>query len=231
MDYWAATMQDDCYLIAADGWKAETSRIVEKGKNGKERDKGWTCDLVPKAFVVARYFAKEQADIDELVVGLESVTARIAELEEEQGGEEGAFSEVDKVNKASVVARLKEIKGDKEAKDEVTVLNEWMKLGNEEGDLKKHLKDAETELDAAAYARYPTLTEAEIQTLVVDDKWLSVLDADIHGEIDRISRSLTQRVMELAERYETPLPKMAERIAALEAKVTSHLEKMGFAWN
>ena len=46
---------------------------------------------------------------------LESVTAQMAELEEEHGGEEGAFSELDKVNKANVTARLKEIKGDKEA--------------------------------------------------------------------------------------------------------------------
>ena len=48
MDYWSETMQDDCYLIAADGWKAETYRIIEKDKKGKERDKGWACDLVPK---------------------------------------------------------------------------------------------------------------------------------------------------------------------------------------
>jgi type I restriction enzyme M protein len=26
LDYWAEVMQDDCYLIAADGWKAETYR-------------------------------------------------------------------------------------------------------------------------------------------------------------------------------------------------------------
>jgi type I restriction enzyme M protein len=38
MDFWAETMQDDCYLIAADGWKAETSRIIVKDKNGKEKD-------------------------------------------------------------------------------------------------------------------------------------------------------------------------------------------------
>ena len=38
------------------------------------------------------------------------------ELEEEHGGEEGAFAELDKVNKANVTARLKEIKGDKDAK-------------------------------------------------------------------------------------------------------------------
>ena len=65
MDYWAETMQDDCYLIAADGWKAETYRIIEKDKKGKEKDKGWACDLVPKALIVARYFAQEQEAVDE----------------------------------------------------------------------------------------------------------------------------------------------------------------------
>ena len=63
MDYWAQTMQDDCYLIAADGWKAETYRIIETDKKGKEKDKGWTCDLIPKPLIVARYYAKEQAAI------------------------------------------------------------------------------------------------------------------------------------------------------------------------
>ena len=77
---------------------------------------------------------------------------------------------------------------------------------HEEADLKKQLKEAEADLDAKAYAKYPKLTEAEIKTLVVDDKWLAALDAAIHGEMDRISQALTQRVKELAERYETPMP-------------------------
>ena len=230
MDYWAATMQDDVYFIAADGWKAETSRIIEKDKKGKEKDKGWTCDLIPKPFIVARYFAKEQAAIDQLAADLESVTARLAEMEEEHGGEEGAFAELDKVNKANVAARLKEIKDDKDAKDEAVVLNDWLKLGDEESDLKKRFKDAEAELDAKAYAKYPKLTESEIKSLVVDDKWLAALDAVIHGEMDRVSQQLTQRVKQLAERYETSLPQAASRVTELELKVNRHLEKMGFAW-
>src|SRR5262249_16804984 len=51
LDYWAERMQDDCHLIAADGWKAETYPIVEKDKKGKEKKKGWACDLVPKALI------------------------------------------------------------------------------------------------------------------------------------------------------------------------------------
>jgi hypothetical protein len=58
MDYWAEVMQDDCYIVAADGWKAETYRILVENKQKKMVDKGWTCDLVPKDLVINRYFLK-----------------------------------------------------------------------------------------------------------------------------------------------------------------------------
>lgn len=228
MDYWSATMQDDCYLIAADGWKAETTRIVETNKKGKEVDKGWTCDLIPKPLIVARYFAAQQAAIREQEAALESLAAQMAEMEEEHGGEEGLFAELDKVNKANVTARLKEIKGDPEAKDEAAALNAWLKLCTQEADLKKALKELDAELDALAYAQYPKLSDADIKALVVEDKWLTAIDADIHSEMDRISQTLTQRVKELAERYETPLPALAGKVADLSAKVAAHLKKMGF---
>ncbi len=231
MDYWAETMQDDCYLIAADGWKAETTRVLVKNNKGKEVDRGWTCDLVPKALMVAGYFAAEQQAITKLEVELESITAQMIEMEEEHGGEEGALSELDKVNKANVTARLKEIQNGQAANEEAEVLNAWLKLSNQETDLKRTLKDAEADLDAKAYAKYPTLTEAEIQTLVVDDKWLAALDAAIHGEMDRISQSLTLRVKELAERYETPVPQQVSKVAELEQAVNCHLKQMGFSWN
>jgi type I restriction enzyme M protein len=230
MDYWAGTMQDDVYLIAADGWKAETRRIIEVDKKGKKKDRGWNCDLIPKPLVVARYLVKEQGALDQIAADLEDTSGRLAEMEEEHGGEEGAFAELDKVNKASVAARLKEIKGDKNAKDEVAVLNEWLKLNDQESDGKKRLKDADAALDAKAHAKYPKLTESEIKALVVDDKWLAALDAAIHGEMDRVSQQLTERVRELAERYETPLQQVTSRVTELEEKVNRDLEKMGFAW-
>jgi type I restriction enzyme M protein len=230
MDYWAETMQDDCYSIASDGWRAETYRIIEKDKKGKEKDKGWACDLIPKPLIVARYFDEEQKKIYELTDELENATARMTEMEEEHGGEEGAFSELDKVNRANVSVRLREIKDDKDAKEEAKILAEWLKLSDQEADFKKKLKEADSELDAMCYSYYSQLTEAEIKTLVVDDKWLTVLKTAIHGEMDRISQALTQRVKELAERYETPMPKMVSKVEELEKKVNKHLEKMGFSW-
>jgi len=224
MDYWTETLQDDAYLIAADGWKAETSRIVEKDKRGRERDKGWTCDLVPKPLVVARFFAREQAAIDTLTTELEQVTARLAELEEEHGGDEGAFAELDKVNRAEVARALRENGAD----DPAAVWRQWLELSGEEGELKRRIRDTEADLDALAYARYARLTEAEIQALVVDDKWLATLAAAVRGEVDRVSQRLAQRVRELAERYAAPLPRLSARVAELEARVGRHLAKMGF---
>ena len=230
MYFWSETMQDDCYLIASEGWKAETYRVIETDKRGKERDKGWVCDLIPKSFIVARYFSEEQAAIDEVVVELDHVTGHLSEMAEEHGSEVGAFAELDKVNKTNVAARLRVIKGDEDAKDEASVLNDWLNLNREETGLKERLKEAEATLDGQVCYLYPKLTESEIKTLVVDDKWLASLNATIHGEMDRVSQQLTQRVKELAERYETPMPQMVDRVAELEAKVNVHLEKMGFAW-
>ena len=194
-------------------------------------DKGWICDLVPKSLIVARYFAAEQAAITGLQTELETVAAEMAEMEEEHGGDEGLFSELEKVNRANVAARLKEARADPEARDEAVALHAWLKLSDRAAALGRFLKEAEAELDAKAYAKYPTLTEAEIQTPVVDDKWLAALNAAIHGEVDRISQTLTQRVKELAERYETPMPQLVRKAADLEKGVNRHLKKMGFSWS
>jgi type I restriction enzyme M protein len=232
MDYWAETMQDDCYLIAADGWRAETYRVLVKNSKGREVDRGWACDLIPKPLIVARYFAAEQEAITKLEAELESVAARMAEMEEEHGGEEGAFAELDKVNRAAVAARLRDLRFEngESAADEKATLEKYLELCDRQAELKRAIREAEDKLDAAAYAKYPTLAEAEIETLVVDDKWLTALDAQIHGEMDRISQTLAQRVKELAERYETPLPQQASRVDELEQEVNRHLERMGFLW-
>jgi type I restriction enzyme M protein len=41
---------------------------------------------------------------------------------------------------------------------------------------------------------------------------------------------LTQRIKELAERYETPMPQQTNEVAEMVSKVIAHLQKMGFVW-
>lgn len=230
MDYWAETMQDDAYLIAADGWVAKPARIVETDKKGKQKDKGWACDLIPKPYIVARYFAKEQAALDAKQTELEAIAGQIAELEEEHGGEDAAFAGFDKINAAQVKDRVKEIGNDTDAKDELAVLKQWLKLSEQESKLKKAVKELDAQLDQLAHDQYAKLSVAEIKTLVVDDKWLARLATDLQGELDRVGQTLTARIRELAERYATPLPKLEDEVAALSARVEEHLKRMGAAW-
>ncbi|MGE0099628.1 MAG: N-6 DNA methylase [Hydrogenophaga sp.] len=236
MDLWASAWQDDAYLLAADGWKAATYRVIvtkkgKDGKPGKHIDKGWACDLVPKDLIVARYYAKEQAHIQTMGAEIVVRAEQLAELEEEHGGEDGVFNELDKVNKAEVAAYLKQIQTDPEMADEAAVLRRWQHLSDEESQLKKALKDLEAHVDRQAHDHYPRLSETEIQALVVDDKWLAAMGAAAHAELDRITQRLTQRVKDLADRYDAPLPAVAKLADELQARVDEHLIRMGFTWN
>ena len=235
MDYWADTMQDDVYLISEAGWKVEPYRVLETRKNkdgspGKTVDKGWACDLVPKALLVQHHFAAEQAELDRLAAELDSIQAAQTELEEEHSGEDAVFSGFDKINDKEVKSRIKEIARDADAGDELAVLQQWLALSEQASGLKKRIKVLDAELDAQALARYPTLTPDEVKALVVDHKWMAALDAAVHGELDRVSQALTGRVKELAERYGRTMPELVQQVNDLEARVAGHLAKMGFAW-
>lgn len=234
LDYWAQAMQDDAWQLAAEGWLAKPHRLVEKDKKGKQKDRGWACDLVPKPLVVARWFAAEQRAVDETAAALEAAGSALDALVEEHSGEEMAFAGFDKINAAEVKSRLREIEADgdtEDAADELAVLREWLTLAERQATLKKTLKAQDAELDAKALAHYAELSQADIQSLVVDDKWLATLADAIGGEVERAAQSLTARVRELALRYEKPLPVLVDEVAALSEKVQGHLARMGVAWN
>ncbi|HRL52692.1 MAG TPA: N-6 DNA methylase [Acidovorax temperans] len=230
MDYWAETMQDDAYLIAADGWVASPARIIETDKKGKKKDKGWACDLIPKPYIVARYFAKEQAALDAKQAELEAASGQITELEEEHSAEDGAFAGFDKINAAQVKDRVKEIGSDPEAKEELAVLKQWLKLSEQESQLKKTVKELDAKLDQQAHDLYAKLSVTDIKSLVINDKWLARLAADLQSEIDRVGQTLTARIRELAERYAAPMPQLVKDVSLLSAKVDEHLKLMGAVW-
>jgi len=235
MSYWAETMQDDCYIVAVDSWKAEVYRIMVENKQKKLVDKGWTCDLVPKELVINRFYLAEKKAIEQLEAESEAITRQQEEMAEEHSGEEGLLEEVKnnkgKISKGEVQRRIKEIKHDTDAAEELKVLEAYLKLIEQEAEANRKIKEAQVALDKKVIARYKTLTEDEIKTLVVDDKWMATIEKDIKTEMERISQRLTQRIKELAERYETPMPKQTSEVKELETKVSAHLQKMGFVWN
>lgn len=215
MSYWTDTMQDDVYMIALDGWKANR-------------------DLIPPQLIINHYFTSDQQNIENLEVAREAITRNMVELDEEHGGEGGLLEEAKnengKITKASIKARLKDIFTDSDTEDEKTILNVYLNLLEQETEASKKIKDAQKALDAKVAAKYKMLCEDEVKTLVVEDKWLTTLASDVQSELNRISQALTGRIKELAERYATPLPKLTAEVEELSSKVEAHLQKMGFVW-
>jgi len=247
MDYWAEPMQDDCYLIADAGWKAgalpreirqvksKEGKLVwpekEDFKKGKRRFKS---DLIPAALLIARYFSAERDAIAALEADIASIEQQLDDTREEQSGEEGLLAEViegegekQKITAKALKARLKDIGRDPDCADERQALEAYAALLDQQVGAKARLKTAQDDLEAKLDAQYPTLTEADIQTLVVDDKWLASIKAAVQGELDRVSQTLTGRIRQLAERYATPLPQLVDEVASFSVRVEEHLKRMG----
>ena len=72
MDYWAETMQDDCLPDRRRRLGGQDQPHRGDRQEGQDQGQGWACDLIPKPFIVARYFAKEQAAIEALQAELEA---------------------------------------------------------------------------------------------------------------------------------------------------------------
>ena len=276
MDYWDETMQDDVYLIAADGWieAAKPRGIVEdKDKKIKEtpdltiKRRKYKMDLIPPGLIVSRYFAAEQARIEALQATQETAARELEEFVEEHTGEDGALAGLEGksgITKGNVQQRAMELKeailraypeGTPEhdqAKtikkttfgsrawtknvrnedglfEELGILNDYLQITTDESIRKKHHKQAMEALHISVIKKYAQLTETEIKTLVVEDKWFASIQAAIEDEAQRVIQQLAGRVKVLEERYAHPLPGLEQGVGEFSEKVEDHLQRMGFS--
>ena len=238
MDYWSESLQDDVYAISQDGWQVGSQLrklVVAKGEKLKEEPDliinkvKYKAELIPPALIIARYYSDEQAHIDALQAELDTASSTIADYTEEHGDEEGlladAVTDKGSFTKSSVNARLK-LAIDNE---EITALKQLLAYFELEANAKKSLKEAQDALDLAVFKHYPTLDEAAINTLLIEDKWHATLQGRIEDEIERITAQLANRIKELDERYAEPLSQIVDEVETLSQKVQAHLQAMGVA--
>ena len=243
LNYWDEIMQDDAYLIVLNGWtEAIKPRLIVEAKGQKNKEEPdytfgrnkYKTDLIPPSLLVARFFAKAQAKIESLEEEVAGFEAQLDELRDEHSGEGGLLEDVTdekgKITKNALSARLKEIGKEKEFVDERRMLSQYGILLDILTDAKCRLRTAQIGMTVNVASKYPKLTEKEIKEIVVNDKWLGRISGDLEGELERVSGTLTNRIKELAERYETPLPQISKEVAALSGLVDEHLKKMGFKW-
>ena len=248
MDYWAGTMQDDVYLLVQDGWQTGNSvrvLIPQKDKKGKAVYKEvhdfeyakvrYVADIIPPELITARYYKQELGEVDELTTKHDAAIQTLEATIEEQAGEEGLLAEAkndkEAITKTSITARVKQLKlHTSPDKEELKALYHCLILIDAEAAAKKAVKQAQDDLNLKVFKHYPTLTVAEIQTLVVQDKWLATLQASIKAEIERVTQQLTNRIKELEQRYAAPLPQLANEVDKVSEQVAQHLKAMGLEW-
>lgn len=243
MTYWHDVMHDDVFMVMNDGWlgAAKPRKIlVDKDRKlsetpdlvvgtGRSAEK-YKMDLVPPSLIIERYFAKERADVDELMSVWEEASRLVEEYVEEHAVEGGLLAEAmddEKINKALVSARLKKARHEGTDADEVAALSHLIKLYNAEAVAKKAAKDAETKLHVATLTKYGALTEGEVLSLVIDDKWRATITARVVSEAEGLTLALVSRIKELGERYAKPVSALTAELALLKSKVAQHLADMG----
>jgi len=131
MTYWSDIMQDDVYMIVADGWKS-----TDKGKANS--------DLIPAQLIINRFFKDDAESIEKLEASRDAVAREMEELAEEHSGEDGLLEKAKnnkgKITKASIKACLTAIKHDWDAKEERNILNEYLKLIEKESAISKKIR-------------------------------------------------------------------------------------------
>ena len=145
-----------------------------------------------------------------------------------------AVNDNGKITKASIDFRLRIIRTEESVpeslQDDVKQLKSALELCGKISDHNKVVKEMKKALDDKCRARYGNLTDAEILDLLVNKKWFDNIFSGIADLYAALSHHLTNRIVELAERYEDTLPDIAKDTTDYEAKMKSHLERMGFKW-
>jgi type I restriction enzyme M protein len=247
MTYWHDTTHDDVFLIMNEGWvnaaQPRAARILGYDKNKKPKFEDadiqfgigakaqrYVTDLVPPSLMVARYLADEQAHVDDLNVDFESVTQAVEEYVQEHAIEDGllwdAVDDKGKVTQKSVNAALREAKAG-EDDEAVECLSTALTLLKKEAAAKKAATEAQTALDTATLKKYGDLTEDEVQSLVLDDKWAATIRNRVSGELNALTLALVARIQELGERYAETVRDLDAELEKLEARVAGHLAEMG----
>ncbi|MBR3482318.1 MAG: type I restriction-modification system subunit M, partial [Neisseriaceae bacterium] len=231
MEYWYDTMQDDVYIISEIGYQIELQEL--RTKKGKKEIVTYYCDLVPQPIVANRYFSQEVkfiADTENLLNEVENLKEQIVEEHCVEDGllDNDAYAKGGKLKQNDVVKYIKANKNNADCKEEIDILSQWLNHTKMQGEYLTTLIEKDKELYEKVLQKYAELSEDEIKTLVVEDKWLAHLSGTIEQLLSDLTQKLSQRIKQIALRYEKTLPELEAEQEELKNKVKQHLATMGY---
>lgn len=249
MDYWAEIWQDDVYIISQDGWEAgknlqeitasskETANlnvvfeIKETDKKGKTKTKRLTkkfyAELIAPELIAARYFPEQVAQVQNCQNALDTATQNLENYLEEHSDENGPLANATDGKGKITIKTLKAEQKTNTDSEEQCIIAQAITLFEAESNSKSALKSAQEALNLAVFHQYSQLTVDEIQTLLVEDKWLASLQTALTGEIERVIQTFVSRLQELESRYHQTLTELTDEVQAASEKVNAHLKALG----
>lgn len=232
MNYWAETMQDDVYMIMADGWKLNLRPKLKEDKKEKKMVpvvvKTWNdleSDLLPVEYIVNRFCKSELEACEELSASIAFMENEVVNLVEENDDVFDAKNfEKEKVNLASVKKRAKVTKG-----EEQEHLMEWLDLQSSIKAEKAKLKEANDKLLSRVKEEYDLLAQNEMRVKnLVKEKWVNAISTRIESELSRSIEQLKSQLSAISDRYDQTLPSIDKEVEDYESRVNAHLAQMGF---
>lgn len=172
MNYWLSTMQDDCYMVSADGWKVVLQVPTTKKKDkqtGEEKivaKKTYSydelsCDLLPVKIVVEKYFSEELSVINGLKEDIEEQKNKLENLVEEntEDFDDGQFANGG-ATLANIKTRLAQAKINPELEGEKEILEKCIEYINNKQKLRvDELKKSNPEI----FANFSKVTLAALK--------------------------------------------------------------------
>lgn len=232
MNYWAETMQDDVYMIMADGWKLNLRPKQKEDKKEKKMVpvvvKTWNdleSDLLPVEYIVNRFCKSELEACEELSASIAFMENEVANLVEENDDVFDAKNfEKEKVNLASVKKRAKVT-----VREELEHLMEWLDLQSSIKVEKNKLKEANDKLLSRVKEEYELLAQNEMRVKnLVKEKWVNAISTRIESELSRSIEQLKSQLSAISDRYDQTLPSIDKEVEDYESRVNAHLAQMGF---
>ena len=143
---------------------------------------------------------------------------------------EVAYTEKGTVTKASVESALAiaydEAPAPAAFEDDYDELKKVYLLSNKAEKLTKLIKEMEKELDKKVYDRYESLTDDEIEKLLVEKKWYSAIENGINKLFLNVSNKMSNRIVELSKRYESTYESIEFEIKETEKNLSSMLDML-----
>ena len=240
MEYWSKTMQDDLYLIAANGWIAaakpreiisEIARKLDELPDLTINRRKYKMDLVPPRLIAVRYFASDQAEVEAAQAKHELASHKIEQFMAQRTGMR-EFLQLNiednrKLTKANVKRWVNSIDGSSVSERICRDLESLLMMMEDEESMARIVMKSQLALNQKVLSRYYSLTIAEVKALVIEDKWFARIGQCIHDEFDKLTQTLAMRLQKLELRYAYPLAQLEEEVGIYGERVAEHLLAMG----